>query len=189
MAHVLAEIDESTLDLATLLRMGPMAPVANPHTIYASLRKDNPVCETTGVMPGDESRSFLITRYADVKHVLKDSQNFSSDIVQRTMGIVMGPTVVGMDGKEHLKHRTLITPSMTPRVLKGNSFHEVVRKTADEAIEMMKAAIRENPEGAKFFDKTQKTFVEGDFHAAMDINRFDFCLKLVPGDPTVMVRA
>jgi len=55
--------------------------------------------------------------------------------------------------------------------------------------EMMKAAIRENPEGAKFFDKTQKTFVEGDFHAAMDINRFDFCLKLVPGDPTVMVRA
>jgi phosphosulfolactate phosphohydrolase-like enzyme len=55
--------------------------------------------------------------------------------------------------------------------------------------EAMKARIRENPEGAKFFDKTQKTFVEGDFHAAMELNRFDFCLKLVPGDPTVMVRA
>ena len=138
MVQALAEIDESTLDLATLLRMGPMAPVANPHTIYASLRKNNPVCETTdsaGVMPGDGGRSFLITRYADVKDVLKDNQNFSSDIIQRTMGIVMGPTVVGMDGKEHLKHRTLITPSMTPRVLKGNSFHEVVRKTADEAID------------------------------------------------------
>jgi cytochrome P450 len=40
-----------------------------------------------------------------------------------------------MDGKEHLKHRTLITPSMTPRVLKGNSFHEVVRKMADSAID------------------------------------------------------
>ena len=53
----------------------------------------------------------------------------------------------------------------------------------------MKAAIRENPEGAKFFDRTQKTFVEGDFHAAMDLNRFDFCLKLVPGEPTIMVRA
>lgn len=52
----------------------------------------------------------------------------------------------------------------------------------------MKASIRENPEGAKFFDRTQKTFVEGDFHAAMELNRFDFCLKLVPGDPTVMVR-
>jgi 2-phosphosulfolactate phosphatase len=55
--------------------------------------------------------------------------------------------------------------------------------------EEMKATIRESPEGAKFFDKTQKTFVEGDFHAAMELNRFDFCLKLVPGDPTVMVRA
>lgn len=55
--------------------------------------------------------------------------------------------------------------------------------------ESMKAAIRNHPEGAKFFDKTQKTFVEGDFHAAMDLNRFDFCLKLVSGDPTVMVKA
>ena len=55
--------------------------------------------------------------------------------------------------------------------------------------EKMKARIREHPEGAKFFDKTQKTFVEGDFHAAMELNRFDFCLKLVPGDPTVMVKA
>ncbi len=53
----------------------------------------------------------------------------------------------------------------------------------------MKAAIREHPEGAKFFDRTQKTFVEGDFHAAMDINRFDFCLKLVKDDPSYMVKA
>jgi hypothetical protein len=54
---------------------------------------------------------------------------------------------------------------------------------------MMKSKIREHPEGAKFFDKTQKTFIEGDFHAAMDLNRFDFCLKLVPGDPTFMIKA
>lgn len=54
--------------------------------------------------------------------------------------------------------------------------------------EAMKAKIRKHPEGAKFFDKTQRTFVEGDFHAAMDLNRFDFCLKLVPDDPTIMVK-
>lgn len=53
----------------------------------------------------------------------------------------------------------------------------------------MKVEIRNHSEGAKFFDKTQKTFVEGDFHAAMDLNKFDFCLKLIPGDPTVMVKA
>jgi 2-phosphosulfolactate phosphatase len=43
----------------------------------------------------------------------------------------------------------------------------------------MKAEIRAHPEGAKFFDSTQTTFKEGDFHCAMDLNRFDFCLKLV----------
>jgi 2-phosphosulfolactate phosphatase len=53
----------------------------------------------------------------------------------------------------------------------------------------MKKEIRAHPEGAKFFDRTQNTFVEGDFHAAMDLNRFDFCLKLVPNDPPEMVRA
>jgi 2-phosphosulfolactate phosphatase len=48
---------------------------------------------------------------------------------------------------------------------------------------VMKEEIRAHPEGAKFFDRTQNTFVEGDFHAAMDLNRFDFCLRMVPGDP------
>jgi cytochrome P450 len=136
--NAITEISEDTLDIVTLLTMGPMAPVTNTHSIYASLRRDHPVFETTnrpGAMNMDGNRSFLITRYADVLGVLKDDKQFSSDINQRTMGIVMGPTVIGMDGREHLKHRTLITPSMTPRVLKGDNFHEVVQKTADDTID------------------------------------------------------
>jgi len=43
----------------------------------------------------------------------------------------------------------------------------------------MKAKIRAHPEGAKFFDKTKPHFKEGDFYCAMDLNRFDFCLRLV----------
>lgn len=42
----------------------------------------------------------------------------------------------------------------------------------------MKHKIRENPEGAKFFDESQPCFVEGDFHCAMDLNRFSFVLKI-----------
>jgi len=52
----------------------------------------------------------------------------------------------------------------------------------------MREEIRSHPEGAKFFDRTQKTFVEGDFHAAMDINKFSFYLKLVPGEPGYLVK-
>ena len=132
MLNAIDQINEDTLDIAALLRMGPMAPVTNTHPIYAKLRSDHPVFETTDI---GGNRSFMITRYGDVLSVLKNDQQYSSDINQRTMGIVMGPTVVGMDGKEHLKHRTLITPSMTPRVLKGDNFHEVVQRTADQTID------------------------------------------------------
>jgi 2-phosphosulfolactate phosphatase len=53
----------------------------------------------------------------------------------------------------------------------------------------MKQRIREHPQGAKFFDPEQADFVEGDFHCAMDLNRFGFCLRVVPGDPPSVVKA
>ena len=53
----------------------------------------------------------------------------------------------------------------------------------------MKQRIREHPQGAKFFDPEQADFVEGDFHCAMDLNRFSFCLRVVPGDPPSVVKA
>ena len=43
----------------------------------------------------------------------------------------------------------------------------------------MKRRIREDPQGAKFFDPAQPQFVEEDFHAAMDLNRFNFILRVV----------
>ena len=43
----------------------------------------------------------------------------------------------------------------------------------------MWSIIRNHSEGAKFFDPNQSVFKEEDFHCAMDINRFDFCLKLI----------
>lgn len=53
----------------------------------------------------------------------------------------------------------------------------------------MKQRIREHPQGAKFFDPEQPEFVEGDFHCAMDLNRFGFCLRVVPGDPPSVEKA
>jgi 2-phosphosulfolactate phosphatase len=55
--------------------------------------------------------------------------------------------------------------------------------------EAMKQRIREHPQGAKFFDPEQPEFVEGDFHCAMDLNRFGFCLRVVPGDPPSVEKA
>jgi cytochrome P450 len=113
-----------------------MPAVKDPYPLYNELRDNNPVFDikaTLGV--SDRSRAVLVSRYQDVKAVLRDSEAFTNDIIQRTMGLVMGPTVIGMDGKEHLKHRTLITPSMTTRGLKGGEFPDEVRKIADGYID------------------------------------------------------
>jgi cytochrome P450 len=118
-----------------LMTLGPMAPVKDPFAIYRELRDKHPVFDirTTGA-PGT-ARSVMVSRYEDVKGIMRDNETFSNGIVQRTMGLVFGPTIIGMDGKEHLKHRTLITPSMTTRELRGAAFPVEVRKIADEFID------------------------------------------------------
>lgn len=135
-------------DIKELLTLGPMPPVKDPYPIYRELRDKHPVYDVHGnSRVSGSNRAVLITRYEDVKAVVKDSETFSNDIVQRTMGLVFGPTIIGMDGKEHMKHRTLITPSMTTRELRGNEFPGEVRKIAhgfiDKFIDDGKADIHE----------------------------------------------
>lgn len=126
-------------DINELLALGPMPAVKNPYPIYKKLRDENPVFDNTknsgeAAVSGNPY-SVLITRYDDVKQVLIDDVTFSSALVNRVMGLVMGPTIVGMDGKEHMKHRNLVTPSMSTRALKGGDFATEVRKIADHYID------------------------------------------------------
>lgn len=44
--------------------------------------------------------------------------------------------------------------------------------------EEMKRRIRASPSGSKFFDPSQPHFREEDFHLAMELDRFDFVLKV-----------
>ena len=122
-----------------LLALGPMPAVKNPYPIFRKLQEESPVFDVTktnqeGQLSGNDY-SVLITRYDDIKAVLKDDKTFGSDIVNRIMGLVMGPTIVGMNGKEHMKHRTLVTPSMATRILKGGSLAEDIKAIADSYID------------------------------------------------------
>jgi cytochrome P450 len=119
-----------------LLSLGPMPAVKDPYPIFRELRTKDPVFEVKRSMSvAGSNRTVLVSRYEDAKAVLKDNDTFINAIVQRTMGLVMGPTVIGMDGKEHQTHRTLITPSMTTRELTGGQFLGEVRKIADGYID------------------------------------------------------
>lgn len=119
-----------------LLALGPMPAVKDPYPLFQQLRAKYPVFDVKSAMSvSGASRTVLVSRYQDAKAVLKDSETFTNGIIQRTMGMVMGPTVIGMDGKEHIKHRTLITPSMTTREITGGEFPAEVRKIADSYID------------------------------------------------------
>lgn len=54
--------------------------------------------------------------------------------------------------------------------------------------EEMKERIRRSPSGAKFFDPTQPQYLEGDFWLAMDLDRFDFILRVVKDDGLHVVK-
>ncbi|MDP2901453.1 MAG: 2-phosphosulfolactate phosphatase [Candidatus Bathyarchaeota archaeon] len=53
----------------------------------------------------------------------------------------------------------------------------------------MARRIRADAQGAKFFDPAQTSFREGDFHAAMSLDRFPFALRVDRGPPMRVERA
>ena len=59
----------------------------------------------------------MVTRYDDVEAVLRDPDRFSSRINNETMGPVMGTLILGMDGDEHRRYRSLVAQAFRPSAL------------------------------------------------------------------------
>ncbi len=120
----------SPLDLETLITAGPIAPIEDPYSLYAQLRREAPVKR----MDFPARPTFFVSRFDDVYAVFKDHQRFSNRSNQRGIGLLIGRTLIGMDGPEHQKHRALITPALIPRALSGR-FPERVSRIAHEIID------------------------------------------------------
>jgi len=90
-------------------------PVRDPYAVYRRLRHEQPVLLVQGIL-GDD---YLVTRYDDVRMILTDPERFSSCANARGIGLVMGRTILEMEGKEHVRHRNLIAPFLGPSALRG----------------------------------------------------------------------
>ncbi len=108
-----------------------MSPIEDPHAVYRRLRREQPVC-AIGTM--QEKTGYILTRFDDVYVALKDDDVFSNRSNANGIGLVMGRTIVEMDGGEHLRHRNIITPALAPRALRGD-FPRLVEATAHELID------------------------------------------------------
>ena len=94
-------------DLVELFGGHFMSPVPDPYAAYARLRDAEPVKLVDLWMgPG-----YLVTRYQDVHTVCTDPATYSSHANAAGIGLVMGRTILEMDGKEHSKHRGIIAPA------------------------------------------------------------------------------
>ena len=108
-----------------------MSPIEDPYPVYRRLRREQPVCAIKVLR---ENSGYMVTRFDDVYVALKDDDVFSNRSNANGIGLVMGRTIVEMDGTEHLRHRNIITPALAPRALRGD-FPRLVEATAHELID------------------------------------------------------
>lgn len=92
-----------------------MSPIVDPYSVYRRLRDDSPALPVNTIM----GIIHMITRYDDVLAVLKDGKTYSSRANARGIGLVMGRTILEMEGKEHVRHRNIISPFFSPRAMKA----------------------------------------------------------------------
>ncbi|GIW42994.1 MAG: cytochrome P450 [Candidatus Binatia bacterium] len=112
-----------------------MSPVPNPYPVYKRLRDEWPVALVDGIF----GQHYLVTRYDDAMTVLRDAERFSSRANARGIGLVFGRTILEMDGVEHIRHRRLITPALTPRALTSGDLPEAIRSTAHDLVDRFAA--------------------------------------------------
>jgi len=114
-----------------------MSPIVDPYSVYRRLRDDHPAIPVNTIM----GINYMITRYDDVVTVLKDGKTYSSHANARGIGIVMGRTILEMEGKEHVRHRNIISPFFSPRAMKAET-SDVVSGIIDRMIDEIAGAGR-----------------------------------------------
>jgi cytochrome P450 len=116
----------------------------DPYPDFAAKRKDNPVwrgslMDHSNVPPEfipDEQ--WVVFRYEDVSRVFRDQKQFSSEGYNETIGLVMGPTILGMMGSPHREHRSLVANAFKERSLQRwepEFIAPVCHQLIDEVIE------------------------------------------------------
>lgn len=97
--------------------------IRDPYPTFASLREQSPVYEgrldrvfglpPLGTMGFSDGPQFVALSYDAVSQILLDGQTFSSKGYAKTMGLVMGHSILEMDEPEHRTYRGLIQQAFT----------------------------------------------------------------------------
>jgi cytochrome P450 len=111
-----------------------MSPVPDPYPAYRRLRDETPVIPVAAPVFG-WGHSHLVTRFDDVIAVLRDADRYSSAANAKGIGLVMGRTILEMDGPEHRRHRSIVAPAFVPRALARSHLGAVIEGIAHRLID------------------------------------------------------
>jgi cytochrome P450 len=102
---------------------------ADPVPFYEALRRDCPVASFTGFGDGH----WIVSRYEDVRHVLKAPEVFSSDLEAVDIGQERPLIPLQIDPPEHARYRRVIDPTLGPREVEP--MEQQVRDLADRLLD------------------------------------------------------
>jgi cytochrome P450 len=98
--------------------------VADPFRTYETMREGVPT------VWDDMTSSFLVSRYEDIREVLRDNKRYSTSFYKKSHSLVYGQTFIELGGKEHTKGRGLVSPFMNGAGLEH--FSVSVERKAEE---------------------------------------------------------
>ena len=95
----------------------------SPYPFFEYMRRTDPVWHgslgDTEQMPEElrPSDEWVFFNYDDVFHAFRDDKTFTSAEYDKTIGLVMGHTILAMGGKEHHDHRNLVAKAFRATAL------------------------------------------------------------------------
>lgn len=119
------------------LQDGLLKDIDNVHERLAEARERHPIMAGN---PFTETHTdntppvgFTVLSHELVSEVLSDPERFATHLYADIMGVVMGPTMLQMDGPAHRAHRLLATPAFRQKMLDRWRI-ELVEVVCDELI-------------------------------------------------------
>jgi cytochrome P450 len=96
---------------------------SDPYGFFAHMRKTTPVWRGTlmesDLMPEElkVTENWTLFDFDSVFSAFRDDTVFASELYNNTIGLVFGPTILGMHGKEHHDHRSLVSKAFKQSAL------------------------------------------------------------------------
>ena len=105
----------------------------DPYPVLAGLRSYEPVSWIPAL------DAWLVTRRDLAVEAMRDAERFTVDDPRFTTAAVLGPSMLSLEGDEHVRHRSPFAPSFRPGILREN-FDDFLASEVDRLIEAMEPA-------------------------------------------------